>query len=135
MATIKVFEDLEIWQKGREICKGVWVIMEETTLAKDFGLKNQMNTSSGSVMDNIAEGFERNGNREFIQFLSISKASCGELRSQLYRAYDRKHINDQQFNILKELTETESKMIGSFITYLLNSENKGSKFKKIIPKL
>lgn len=130
MATIKIFEDLEIWQKGREICKGVWVIMEETTLAKDYGLKNQMNTSSGSVMDNIAEGFERNGNREFIQFLSISKASCGELRSQLYRAYDRKHINDQQFNILKELTETESKMIGSFITYLINSENKGSKFKK-----
>ena len=130
MATIKVFEDLEIWQKGREICKGVWVIMEETTLAKDYGLKNQMNTSSGSVMDNIAEGFERNGNREFIQFLCISKASCGELRSQLYRAYDRKHINDQQFKTLKELTETEGKMIGSFITYLVNSENKGSKFKK-----
>jgi four helix bundle protein len=130
MATIKVFEDLEIWQKARKICKEVWNIMEETTLEKDYGLKNQMNTSSGSVMDNIAEGFERNGNREFIQFLCISKASCGELRSQLYRAYDRKHINEQQFNTLKELTETESKMIGSFITYLVNSENKGSKFKK-----
>jgi four helix bundle protein len=130
MATIKVFEDLEIWQKARKICKEVWNIMEETTLEKDYGLKNQMNTSSGSVMDNIAEGFERNGNREFIQFLCISKASCGELRSQLYRAYDRKHINEQQLNTLKELTETESKMIGSFITYLVNSENKGSKFKK-----
>lgn len=130
MATIIFFEDLEIWQKAREICKGVWVIIEETTLEKDYGLKNQMNTSSGSIMDNIAEGFERNGNREFIQFLSISKASCGELRSQLYRAYDRNHINEQQFSTLKELTITESRMIGSFITYLVNTDNKGSKFKK-----
>jgi four helix bundle protein len=129
MATIKNFEDLEIWQKAREICKGVWIIMEETTLNKDYGLKNQMNTSSGSIMDNIAEGFERNGNREFIQFLSISKASCGELRSQLYRAYDRNHINEEQFNAL-ELTLSESKMTGSFITYLANTDNKGSKFKK-----
>jgi len=112
MATIKDFEDLEIWQQAREICKNVWIIMEETTLQKDYGLKNQMNTSSGSIMDNIAEGFERNGNKEFIQFLSISKASCGELRSQIYRAYDRKHISEEQFYILKELTVKESKMIG-----------------------
>lgn len=130
MATIKAFEDLDIWQKAREICKAVWIMMEETTLSKDYGLKNQMNTSSGSIMDNIAEGFERNGNREFIQFLSISKASCGELRSQLCRAHDRKHINEEQFKVLKEQTITESKMISSFITYLVNTEIKGSKFKK-----
>ena len=130
MATIIIFEDLEIWQKAREICNDVWLMMEETTLQKDYGLKNQMNTSSGSVMDNIAEGFERNGNREFIQFLSISKASCGELRSQLYRAYDRKHITEEQFNAIKALTITEGKMIGAFMSYLVKTENKGTKFKK-----
>jgi four helix bundle protein len=86
MATVKSFEELEIWQLSREICQEVWDVFERTTLGKDFELKNQMNRSSGSIMDNIAEGFERNGRKEFIQFLSYSKGSCGELRSQLYRA-------------------------------------------------
>jgi len=88
MAKIERFEDLKVWQLAREICQDVWHLFETTTLGKDFELRNQMNKSSGSIMDNISEGFERNGNREFIQFLSISKGSCGELRSQLYRALD-----------------------------------------------
>ena len=95
MATINKFEDLEIWQLAREICKDVWFLFETTSLGNDFKLKNQMNGSSGSVMDNIAEGFERNGRREFIQFLSIAKGSCGELKSQLYRSLDRKHISKE----------------------------------------
>lgn len=70
MATVKSFEELEIWQLSREICQEVWDVFERTTLGKDFELKNQMNRSSGSIMDNIAEGFERNGRKEFIQFLS-----------------------------------------------------------------
>lgn len=86
------FEGLDIWKIAREICMDVWNIIENTTLNKDYSLRNQMNSSSGSIMDNIAEGFERNGNRELIQFLSIAKASCGELRSQLYRCLDRNHI-------------------------------------------
>ena len=89
---MKGFEELEVWNMSRELCNEVWQIMLYTTLAKDFELRNQMNSASCSVMDNIAEGYERNGNREFIQFLSISKASCGELRSQLYRCLDRRHI-------------------------------------------
>ena len=84
MATIKQFEDLEICQKAREICKIVYKAKQNTNLKNDFKLYNQLNGSSGSIMDNIAEGFERNGNREFIQFLSIAKASCGETRSQYY---------------------------------------------------
>ncbi|WP_339814333.1 four helix bundle protein, partial [Zunongwangia profunda] len=94
MATIKQFEDLEIWQKAREICRIVYETKKNTNLKNDFKLYNQLNGSSGSIMDNIAEGFERNGNREFIQFLSIAKASCGETRSQLYRAFDRGYLND-----------------------------------------
>lgn len=130
MATINTFEELEIWILSREICQDVWDIFERTALGKDFELKNQMNRSSGSIMDNIAEGFERNGRREFINFLSYSKGSCGELRSQLYRAFDRKYITKEEFEFLKEKTITESKKIGSFISYLVKSDNKGSKFDK-----
>jgi four helix bundle protein len=135
MATINTFEELDIWQLGREICQDVWNKFENTTLGKDFELRNQMNGSSGSIMDNIAEGFERNGRREFINFLSYSKGSCGELRSQLYRAFDRKHITKDEFEFLKEKTITESKKIGSFMSYLIKSDIKGSKFDKKFIKL
>ncbi|WP_396182250.1 four helix bundle protein [Flavobacterium sp.] len=130
MATINSFEELDIWQLGREICKDVWDKFENKSLGKDFELKNQMNRSSGSIMDNIAEGFERNGRREFINFLSYSKGSCGELRSQLFRAFDRNHISKEEFEFLKEKTITESKKIGSFMAYLVKSDHKGSKFDK-----
>ena len=90
MATVKRFEELEIWKLARKICDEIYQVSISTPLQKDYKLNNQIKGSSGSIMDNIAEGFERDGNREFIQFLSISRGSSGETRSQLYRVLDRK---------------------------------------------
>lgn len=129
MGTVNRFEDLEIWQLSRILCNDIYEVIEGTNLKNNFRLSNQIDGSSGSIMDNIAEGFERNGNKEFVQFLSISKASCGETRSQLYRVLDRKFISEETFEILKEKTEILSKRIGAFINYLNNTEMKGSKYK------
>lgn len=129
MATVRQFEDLEIWKLSRILCNDINKIATRTDLRKDYRLYGQIDGSSGSVMDNIAEGFERNGNKEFIQFLSISKASCGETRSQIYRVLDRNYITEQEFNKLYEQTMVLGKMIGGFMNYLKKSELKGSKYK------
>ncbi len=128
MAKIERFEDLEIWQLAREICKDIWEIIQTTSLQKDYKLREQINGASGSIMDNISEGFERDGNREFINFLSIAKASCGETRSQLYPCLDRNHIDEQTFKIILDKTELNSRKIKSFMIYLKNSDRKGSKY-------
>jgi four helix bundle protein len=129
MAKINKFEELQIWQMARELCQFVEMLFQTTGLGGNYALRNQMERSSGSIMDNIAEGFERGGNREFIQFLSIAKASCGELKSQSYRTYDKRLISEEQFIKLNELAEFEKNKIGAMITYLLNSDFKGQKFK------
>jgi len=122
-------EDLEIWQLARVLCQDIQDVAVNSDLRTYYKLYAQIDGSSGSVMDNIAEGFERNGNREFIQFLSISKASCGETRSQLYRVLDRKYITEEEFIKLKEQAMELSRKIGSFIGYLSKSDFKGSKYK------
>ncbi|KMQ62133.1 30S ribosomal protein S23 [Chryseobacterium sp. BLS98] len=129
MGTIRKFEDLEIWQLSRELCKEIYNIIQGTALKNNFKLCSQIDSSSGSIIDNIAEGFERNGTREFIQFLSIAKASCGETRSQLYRVFDRNFISQELFETLLERTETLSKKISSFIKYLKITDLKGTKYK------
>ena len=129
MATIKDFEDLEIWQMARQLNKDVYPLLLVLQEGKNFELKGQLDGSAGSVMDNIAEGFERDGNREFIQFLSISKASLGEVRSQLYRAFDRGFINEEGLTKLKADCKILADKTGKFITYLRNSDIKGRKFK------
>lgn len=128
MARIEKFEDLGIWQLAREICDDVWRMILSTGLERNYKLKDQIDSASGSIMDNIAEGFERNGNKEFHQFLSIAKASCGEVRSQLYRCLDRQYIDNEQFELLKNKVESESKQISAFMKYLRNSDRKGSKY-------
>lgn len=129
MGKIEHFEDLEIWIKARNLCNRIFEIRNKSNLKSDYRLYDQINAASGSIMDNIAEGFERNGNREFIQFLSIAKASCGEVRSQLYRIKDRDYISAEEFDSLYEEVRTLSRQIGGFIGYLQKSDLKGTKFK------
>jgi four helix bundle protein len=125
---IEQFEDLEIWQESRDLCKHIFTLTSKEPFSRDFKLRDQIHGSSGSIMDNIAEGFERDGRREFIQFLSIAKGSCGETRSQSYRAFDFKYINQEELNQLLECTVRLGKRIGSFMNYLKKSTIKGSKF-------
>jgi four helix bundle protein len=129
MATINRFEDLDIWQEARRLAKEIHVLSEETKLKTDYKLKEQIKGSSGSVMDNIAEGFERDGNLEFRQFLSIAKGSAGESRSQIYRLYDFEITNEEKFNQLKNDYLNLSVKIKNFITYLNKQDFKGNKFK------
>lgn len=127
MSTIKNFEDLEIWKSSREICSKIKKICDSTSLNKDFSLKDQILRSSGSCMDNIAEGFERDGNKEFINFLYISKGSIGETRSQIHRTFDFGYINPDSYSELKNDCLKLSAKISHLITYLHNSEIKGLK--------
>jgi four helix bundle protein len=130
MTTIKKFEDLEVWQKSRDLCKRIYDILQEERISKDYKLKDQMNGSSGSIMDNIAEGFDRDGKNEFKQFLAYSKGSTGELKSQLYRALDRKYITQEQFDELYKEIQFISNSLGGFMKYLRGTDIKGQKFKE-----
>lgn len=128
MATISKFEELEIWQLARVQCKEIFELYSAGSFLKDFELINQINRSSGSVMDNIAEGFERSGNKEFIHFMLIAKGSNGEVRSQFHRMIDRHYVTDQKFNELILRNESIGKKLNSFIAYLKGSEKKGFRY-------
>ncbi|HZL10016.1 MAG TPA: four helix bundle protein [Prolixibacteraceae bacterium] len=129
MSKVERFEDLKVWQLARELCLVIHKLTIKDQFFRDFKLVGQIKSSSGSIMDNITEGFERDGNKEFIQFLSISKGSSGETRSQLYRAFDNGYISQEEFDLAYEKSIEVSKMLKGFIIYLKNSELKGNKFK------
>ncbi len=126
--SIQKFEDLKVWQKAREVNLQIYKLSNKGPFAKDFGLRDQIRRASISVISNIAEGFERNGNKEFNQFLSIAKASAGEVRSQIYVAHDLEYISKEEFeSVLNRLIEV-SKMMNGLMSYLKTTEMKGSKF-------
>ena len=125
---INSFEDAEVWQKSRALAQGIFKLTQHDQFSRDFSLKDQINRAIGSVMDNIAEGFERGGNKELIQFLIIAKGSAGEVRSQLYRAKDRSHLTIEEFDQLKQNILDISKQLSGFITYLKRTDMKGVRY-------
>ncbi|HBS84993.1 MAG: four helix bundle protein [Bacteroidetes bacterium GWF2_38_335] len=127
--TINHFEDLEIWQDARSLCKSINELTRIAPFCNDFRFRDQIKSSSGSIMDNIAEGFGRGGNKEFTQFLSIAQGSCSETKSQIYRAFDYEYINEATQNDLLDKTGKLSGKISNFMTYLKNSDLKGRKYK------
>jgi four helix bundle protein len=131
MSTILKFEEMLCWKEARLLNQLIRKYVSERKFENDFRLINQILGSAGSIMDNIAEGFERGGNKEFVQFLYFAKGSCAELRSQSFRALDAKFITQSEFDFIYEKTEKISYLIFKLIQYLKNSDIKGYKFKSV----
>jgi len=125
---VKNFEDLEIWKDARALTIAIYQLTRDPKFAKDFGLRDQIRRAAVSIMSNIAEGFERGGNQEFILFLYVAKASCGEVRSQLYVAVDQSYIAPRDCEELTKSFRRLSIMISNLIDYLRRSGMKGAKF-------
>ena len=128
MAHYKSFESLQVYQEAVVCCDEIWKIIINTSLSKDYKLREQINGSSGSVMDNIAEGFGRGGNKEFIMLLCYSRGSCCESKAQLLRAYNRKHITKEVFEKLNSVANNLIDQLSKCINYLKKSNKKGAKF-------
>ena len=138
MATIERFEDIEAWQTARTLRRTVYRLTRSKPFSSDFALVDQIRRAAISPGSNIAEGFERGGNREFIQFLSNAKGSVGEIKDQLYCALDENYITQAQFDETYRLAESTSRLIGGFMTYLRKAELTGHKFDtsaRVNPKL
>ena len=125
------FEDLEIWKKARALARSIYSLVKASGISKDYGLKDQIQRAAVSVSSNIAEGFERNSNKEFVNFLFIAKGSCGEVRSQLYIAYDVGQISDFQLNEHIAICLETSKMISRFIRALRSASVTGARYKPL----
>lgn len=128
MSNIQRFEDLEAWKIAREITKEIYRLSTNEKFSRDFGLRDQIRRASVSILSNIAEGFERDGDKEFIQFLSIAKGSAGEVRAQLYVALDQQYITENEFNLVQARLTENSRVLSGLIKYLKQSEFKGKKY-------
>ncbi len=128
MATKNGVEDLKVWVRARELAALVFKLSKLKAFSSDWELRSQINAAAGSVMDNIAEGFGRRGNREFISFLSIASGSLAEVRSQILRANDRAYISSVSLEETLELINLISKMISGLIRYLKQTDQRGQKF-------
>jgi S23 ribosomal protein. len=122
MSTITKFEDIKAWQKARALSSAIYQLCQNGELAKDFGLRDQIRRSAVSIQSNIAEGFGREGNKEFVRFLKIAKGSSCEFRSQLYNLLDAGYINQTTFDQLYQQSEETERLIGGFINYLENNQ-------------
>jgi four helix bundle protein len=131
MATFQRFEDMQVWQKTRELTRLIYHITKQGDFVKDFGLRDQIRRASISVMSNIVEGYERNGNGEFLQFLTVAKGSAGEIRAQLYIALDQHYIDQPTFDQLAALACEVSKLLSGLINYLNHTPHKGLRFRKL----
>jgi len=129
MARVERFENIDAWKKARELTKLIYQITATGEFARDFGLRDQIRRATVSVLSNIAEGFERDGDKEFLQFLSLAKGSCGEVRAQLYVALDQAYLNDAQFQKLIEKAMEVSRLIAGLMKYLSTSGMRGIKYK------
>ena len=126
---MKSLEEVGIWNRAREMCKAIFELSKEEPLCKDFSLVNQIRRSLRSVMDNIAEGYGRGGNKEFIQFLAIAKGSCTEVQSQLYQLLDCEYLSELNFATLMDQNKRILAGIINLTEYLRQSEYKGNKFR------
>ena len=129
MAKIERFEDIAAWQKARELTREIYCITKSGEFAHDFGLRDQIRRAAVSIMSNIAEGFERGGDKEFGQFLAVAKGSVGEVQAQLYVALDAGYVDKKVFDQLYALAEETGQLIGGFMKYLQQSNLKGPKYK------
>ena len=121
MATVERFEDLEVWQKARDVVNAVYQASSAGTFSRDYALRDQIRRAVVSIPSNIAEGFSRHSNKEFIQFLFISKGSVAEVQSQLYTALDQDYISQEAFDSTYERLEVVGRQLSRFITYLKGS--------------
>ena len=126
---IKKFEDLESWKKARRLTNGIYEATAAGSFTRDFGLKDQIRRASISILSNIAEGFERGGDKEFLQFLAVAKGSCGEVRAQLYIATDQGYLSQNLFDRLFNEADEIGRLISGLMKYLSRSELKGSKYR------
>jgi four helix bundle protein len=124
---------MEAWRQARVLCGEIYRVSGKGSFAKDFGLRDQIRRVSVSIMSNIAEGFERSGTGEFIQFLAIAKGSAGEMRSQLYIAMDQGYLNREEFDRLSSSASDTAKIIAGLMSYLRKTGVKGTKYKSLQP--
>ena len=128
MATIKRFEELIAWQEARRLAAKVYTLCRKGTLSKDFGMRDQIQRAAVSVGSNIAEGFERSGNKELANFLWIAKGSAGEVASQLYTILDAGYIDQDEFQGAYDSARKCSYLIFQFLNSLKNSSMKGKRY-------
>ena len=129
MATFKKFEEIEAWKKARELTKRIYALSRSGEFSRDFGLRDQIRRASVSIISNIAEGHDRSGTGEFVQFLATAKGSAAEVRSQLYVALDQEYIDERTFTETSDLAAETASMIGGLMSYLRRSGIRGAKYK------